>query len=137
LKLPEGFSLPKIVFDGVLIIQAKEYSKGLDLVDLRNALEPQSELLTGLPMITLVDDSAFTAKTINNFLWVTFTRSNPSHDVHGVGEFTEKKHWGCTGSIIIDARIKPHHAPPLIKNSEIEKKVDKLGSVGGSLHGII
>jgi 4-hydroxy-3-polyprenylbenzoate decarboxylase len=137
LKLPEGFSLPKIVFDGVLIIQAKEYSKGLDLVDLRNALEPQSELLKGLPMITLVDDSAFTAKTINNFLWVTFTRSNPSHDVHGVGEFTEKKHWGCTGPIIIDARIKPHHAPPLIKNQDIEKKVDNLGAVGGSLHGII
>jgi 4-hydroxy-3-polyprenylbenzoate decarboxylase len=137
LKLPEGFSLPEIVFDGVLIIQAKEYSKGLDLVDLRNALEPQSELLKGLPMITLVDDSAFTAKTINNFLWVTFTRSNPSHDVHGVGEFTEKKHWGCTGPIIIDARIKPHHAPPLIKNQDIEKKVDNLGAVGGSLHGII
>jgi DNA-binding NarL/FixJ family response regulator len=61
----------------------------------------------------LCDDAGFTARSLDNFVWVTFTRSNPSHDVHGVDSFIEHKHWGCRGPIIIDARSKPHHAPPL------------------------
>ncbi|MCK6648064.1 MAG: 3-octaprenyl-4-hydroxybenzoate carboxy-lyase, partial [Bacteroidia bacterium] len=93
--------------------------------------------LRGFPMIIVCDDSDFVAKNINNYLWVTYTRSNPSHDIYGIGSFTENKHWGCKGSLVIDARIKPHHAPPLEKDPEIEKRVDALGAKGGSLHGII
>jgi 4-hydroxy-3-polyprenylbenzoate decarboxylase len=70
-------------------------------------------------------------------MWVTFTRSNPAPDVHGVGEFTQQKHWGCTGPLVIDARIKPHHAPPLIEDAAVSKRVDALGAPGGPLHGII
>jgi 4-hydroxy-3-polyprenylbenzoate decarboxylase len=39
--------------------------------------------------------------------------------------------------VIIDARKKPHHAPDLIKDSAVERKVDKMGAPGGILHGII
>jgi 4-hydroxy-3-polyprenylbenzoate decarboxylase len=74
---------------------------------------------------------------MNNFVWVTFTRSNPSHDIYGVNSFTEHKHWGCNGSLFIDARIKPHHAPPLILDEKVEEKVDAMGKKGGSLYGII
>ena len=91
--------------------------------------------LKGFPMIVVVDDSSFTAATLKNWLWVTFTRSNPSHDVYGVNSFTEYKHFGCD-NLIIDARIKPHHAPVLEKNTEIEKRVDKLFEKGGSLFKI-
>ena len=35
--------------------------------------------------MVLVDDSDFAAETLNNWLWVTFTRSNPAADVYGVG----------------------------------------------------
>ena len=66
------------------------------------------------------------AEKLNNFLWVTFTRSNPSHDIYGINSFTENKHWGCKGALIIDARIKPHHAPPLVKDEAVEKRIDKL-----------
>ncbi|MFN0202835.1 MAG: 3-octaprenyl-4-hydroxybenzoate carboxy-lyase, partial [Bacteroidia bacterium] len=79
----------------------------------------------------------FTAAKLNNFLWVTYTRSNPSHDVYGVNSFIEYKHWGCKGSLIIDARIKPHHAPPLIEDADTMKRVDKLAAKGGALAGII
>jgi 4-hydroxy-3-polyprenylbenzoate decarboxylase len=84
-------------------------------------------------LIVLVDDSGFTARSLNNFLWVTFTRSNPAKDIHGVGEFTCDKHWGCRGPLIIDARIKPHHAPPLVEDPLITKKVDALAARGGPL----
>jgi 4-hydroxy-3-polyprenylbenzoate decarboxylase len=96
-----------------------------------------SQSLNGFPLILVVDDSDFISSTLNNFLWVTFTRSNPSHDIYGVESFVEHKHWGCRGSLIIDARLKPHHAPPLIEDPIVTKKVDALGVLGGPLHGII
>lgn len=135
MNLPDGFSNPEIVFPGVLAIQGKKYSDGTDIDSLLSSLS--SANLSGVAFITLVDDSEFTARTLNNFLWVTFTRSNPSHDVRGVGEFVENKHWGCAGPVVFDSRVKPHHAPPLIKDPEIEKRVDSLGASTGSLAGII
>jgi 4-hydroxy-3-polyprenylbenzoate decarboxylase len=74
----------------------------------------------------LCDDASFVSKTLGNWLWVTFTRSNPSHDVYGVGSFTENKHWGCKGSLIVDARIKPFHAPPVEMPEEFMKKAKQL-----------
>ena len=87
--------------------------------------------------MVVVDDAGFTADSLRNWLWVTFTRSDPAKDVDGVGAFTEDKHWGCAGPLVIDARVKPHHAPPLIDDPAVEARVDALGAPGGPLHGII
>ncbi len=38
------------------------------------------------------------------------------------------------GSLIIDARIKPHHAPVLEKDEATERKIDRLFDKGGSLY---
>ena len=84
-----------------------------------------------------MDDSEFCARSLNNWLWVAFTRSNPAADVYGVGSFVRDKHWGCVGSLVIDARIKPQHAPVIEEDPEIERRVDALGARGGPLHGII
>ncbi len=137
LNLPVGFSKPQVAFAGVLIIQADKYIDGSDVAGLTTGLQSQMNALEGFPLICVADDSEFVSLTLNNFLWVTFTRSNPSHDVYGVGEFIENKHWGCKGSVVIDARIKPHHAPPLVLNLEIEKRVDALSVKGASLEGVI
>jgi 4-hydroxy-3-polyprenylbenzoate decarboxylase len=90
-----------------------------------------------VPLIVLCDDADFLQQTDNNFLWATFTRANPSHDIYGVESFTEFKHWGCRGPLIIDARIKPHHAPPLIPDAAVSKQVDKLFAKSGSLYGVV
>ena len=92
-----------------------------------------AENLDGIMLIVLTDDANFIEQSLNNFLWTTFTRSNPANDIYGVDAFTEHKHWGCNGPLIIDARKKPHHAPDLIKDVEVEKRVDKLFEEGGSL----
>ena len=63
---------------------------------------------------------------LRDFLWITFTRANPSHDIYGVNSFTEFKHWGCEGSLIIDARLKQHHAPQLEANVAVAKRVDQI-----------
>ena len=64
-------------------------------------------------------------------------RSNPAADVYGIGAFTREKHWGCTGALVIDARIKPHHAPPLVEDPAVARRVDALAAPGGPLHGIL
>jgi 4-hydroxy-3-polyprenylbenzoate decarboxylase len=93
--------------------------------------------LAGLALIVLCDDHEFTAANIDNLVWVTFTRSNPASDIHGVGSFTSNKHWGCTGPVIIDARKKPHHAPELIKDESVERNIERLGVKGASLYGLL
>jgi 4-hydroxy-3-polyprenylbenzoate decarboxylase len=148
-RLPEGFSEPRICLPGVLAVQAPRFTRadigdraaGAREVEVAvrrfcKGVQP-GDALNGIPLVVLVDDSSFTARTLNNFLWVTFTRSNPAADVHGVGAFTWQKHWGCEGALVIDARIKPQHAPPLEEDPEVSKRVDRLAAPGGPLHRII
>jgi 4-hydroxy-3-polyprenylbenzoate decarboxylase len=85
-------------------------------------------------MIIWCDDADFTAANLRNFLWVTFTRSNPSHDMYGIESFYDHKHWGSKGPLVIDARIKPRHAPAVIGDPEVEKKIDRIFAKGGSLY---
>jgi 4-hydroxy-3-polyprenylbenzoate decarboxylase len=70
-------------------------------------------------------------------LWVTFTRANPAADVQGIEAFVADKHWGCRGPLVIDARLKPHHAPPLVEDAEVTRRVDAMAAAGGPLQGII
>jgi 4-hydroxy-3-polyprenylbenzoate decarboxylase len=97
-----------------------------EMAELEARLMPYMAELTGFPLVVVCDDAPFLAAHINNYLWVTYTRSNPSHDIYGVDAFTEKKHWGCRGPLVIDARIKPHHAPVLEKDEAVEKRVDAI-----------
>ena len=92
--------------------------------------------MAGFPLLIVADDSEFVSRTLNNFLWVVFTRSDPANDVHGVGAFTNRKHWGCRGPLVIDARLKPHMPPPLEPDAAVTKKVDTLFAKGGPLSGV-
>jgi 4-hydroxy-3-polyprenylbenzoate decarboxylase len=144
-ELPANFTMPrpfttfKIVMPGVLAVEVPKHINDKDVGDMLSILDEHfiDADLNGLPLIVLCDDAAFTAQNLDNFVWVTFTRSNPSHDIYGVHSFTEHKHWGCKGPLIINARIKPHHAPVLEKDPAVEKLVDKMGEKGGALHGFI
>nr|WP_276902562.1 UbiD family decarboxylase [Pedobacter kyonggii] len=139
LKLSDEFYQPKIAIPGVLVLESNKYlnpeKTAAEIALLNMALMDQN--LSGLPLIILADDAEFTAATIDNLVWVAFTRSNPAADIYGINDFTINKHWGCKGSLIIDARKKPHHAPELVKDEVVEKRLDVLAKKGGSLHGII
>lgn len=137
-SLPQGFSNPTFVQPGILAITAPKFTGEESYQDFDKLINHIKNFdLQHIPLILLTDDSEFTSATLNNFVWTTFTRANPSHDIHGVNSFTEHKHWGCHGPLVIDARIKPHHAPPLIPDKDVMKKVDKLFAKGGELYGKI
>jgi len=150
-RLPDGYEKCAVAIPGVLAVEGPAFQRvdggegegegeghsvAREMETFAASLDAGCDL-DGLPLIVLVDDAEFAAKTLRNFLWVTFTRSNPSHDIHGVGSFIEHKHWGCRKSLIIDARLKPHHAPPLIEDPGVTRRVDALAAPGGSLHGVL
>ncbi|WP_300669814.1 UbiD family decarboxylase [Desulfoluna sp.] len=137
--LPEGFSSPHLALPGVMMVQAPNFTDEAqgEATAQRLADHLHETPTKGMALVVLTEDPAFAAKTLGNFLWTTFTRSNPSHDIYGAGATTIHKHWGSTGPLIIDARLKPHHAPPLIEDPEISKRVDDLCQKGGSLYGIV
>lgn len=139
LDLPRPFNQAKMPLPGVIVLDGRPFTTYKEEGEVIDAWckEAQSQDWNGIQLIVLADDAAFTADTINNFVWVTFTRSNPAYDIYGIDSFTSFKHWGCKGPVIIDARSKPHHAPDLIKDEAVERRVDRLGAKGGSLHGII
>jgi 4-hydroxy-3-polyprenylbenzoate decarboxylase len=142
LVLPDGFGEPRVCLPGVLGVQAPPFpgTVGDDPpADVRRFCEAilPTDALNAFPLVLLVDDSASTARTLNNWIWVTFTRSNPAADVHGVGPFTRHKHWGCEGALVIDARIKPHHAPPLVEDPAVSRRVEELAAHGGPLYRIL
>ena len=144
-SLPDGLHNPRVAMPGVIVVESNEQrimnnestGSGHDLASASVLSTQYSARLTAFPLIVVVDDSEFAARTLNNWLWVTFTRSNPAADIDGIGAFTDQKHWGCTGPLVIDARIKPHHAPPLIEDPAVTRRVDQLAAPGGPLHGII
>ena len=107
LDLPIGFENNCVIMDGILSIDG-----GGDINTLIKYLETKN--LKGIAMITLVDDAKFVAESFSNWLWVCFTRSNPSHDVYGLNMKILNKHFSCSIPII-DARIKPYHAPILTR----------------------
>ena len=110
LELPAGFSQPRLALPGVLVVQAPPWAgmRGLPATDLERFcldVAPNASI-NQFPLVVLVDDSDFAARSLDNFLWLTFTRSDPAADIDGVGAATRIKHWGCAGALVIDARLK-------------------------------
>lgn len=149
LRLPEGFTKPRLVMPGVLAIQgppcpapkltvdgiSSDSSVHATMKKFCNHFTP-NDSINAFRWIVIVDDSQFVSESTGNFLWATFTRTNPAADLNGIGAFTEDKHWGCRGALVFDARVKPHHAPPLIEDANVSRKIDALATKGNPLHGL-
>ena len=137
----QGFENARLVMPGVVALQVGKFSDYANAVQEMQILNVQCSTnnaqLGGIAMVVICNDAGFVGEKLNNFLWVAFTRCNPSHDIYGIDSFTTNKHWGCNGPLIIDARIKPHHAPPVEKDAATEKSIDRLFAKGGSLFGIL
>lgn len=122
LKLPEGFSQPKIAMEGVIAIQCKF---GTELEPLKTALS-QWEYKENYPWISLVDDTSTIDSNLDDFLWFTFTRSDPAQNLYGLNEEFQQKHWTIHAPLIVDARIKPHHQKMLSVSDEVKAKARQI-----------
>ncbi|MFC3747762.1 UbiD family decarboxylase [Paenibacillus sp. GCM10012306] len=138
LKDLPGAGQARLIMPGIVALQASPFGSydeaQREIGELSKAIE-QRGALPSCPMIILCDDSEFMSAKLDNFLWATFTRSNPSHDIYGVNSGYEHKHWACD-NVIIDARTKPHQAPPLIEDPVVQKNIERVFVKGASLGGI-
>jgi 4-hydroxy-3-polyprenylbenzoate decarboxylase len=134
-SFPESWCNPRLVMPGVVAIEGPPHIGSASTIELASVCSrtPAHQSLSGISLIVVCDDSDFAARSLDNFLWVTFTRSNPAVDVYGFSSFFENKHFGCEGSLVIDARSKPQHAPGLIEDPEIMARVDARAARGGEL----
>jgi 4-hydroxy-3-polyprenylbenzoate decarboxylase len=142
IRFPNELSIknPRVFIPGVLVLEGKGIRFGSNqhdsLPERFAAHYDRNDPINAFPLIVIADSSEFAARSTENFLWTVFTKSNPAADVFGIEAFTVDKHWGCRGSLVIDARTKSHHAPPLIEDPEVTARVDALAAPGGPLHGI-
>jgi 4-hydroxy-3-polyprenylbenzoate decarboxylase len=119
-----------LIMPGVIAVNAATAT----IHSIQEKLKGQGENLLeqeGVAMIIITEDATWMAAEFNNFIWAAFTRTNPSKDMEGVDSFTNNKHWGCKGPLIFDATIKKHHAPAVVKDNEVEKKVTAILSKYG------
>ncbi|MCW3077538.1 MAG: UbiD family decarboxylase [Bacteroidetes bacterium] len=123
---------PVALMEGVIGLQLNKFtdynnSKG-EIKQLEDFILSNNGEFAGIVQIVIYDDFEFktNSENLNDYVWITYTRSNPSHDVYGVNVNTENKHWGCKGPMIIDARKKPHHAPELKLDAEVEKRIERF-----------
>ena len=142
IKIPEVilnnklFINPKVLLPGVIAFQYSKFSNyenaKIEIENINRILSESINQLNGIVQLIVYDDFEFT-NSINDYLWITYTRSNPSHDIYGVNEFINHKHWGCNGPMLIDARKKPHHAPELKLLPETEKAIERFFTKGAIL----
>ncbi len=164
MTLPEGFGDARLFAPGVMVCRGPRHAAGRGEHDpamerlaahlgrclpqcreqtveqaqgRRSAFGPGSSLPQEVALIVVADDAPFTSASWEDFLWVTFTRSDPATDLYGPFAATVCKHWGCAAPLIVDARMKAFHAPPLEEDPEAERRIDELAAQGGPLHGLI
>jgi 4-hydroxy-3-polyprenylbenzoate decarboxylase len=119
-----------LIMPGVIAVNAASTS----IASIQEKLNGLGETLLekeGVAMIIITEDATWMAAEFNNFIWAAFTRTNPSKDMEGVDSYINNKHWGCKGPLIFDATIKKHHAPAVVKDNEVEKKVTAILSKYG------
>ncbi len=133
-SLLKYFSRDKIflINDGILIVESTKYMNETqahdeiqELINILQNIPECNHKEGGIPLIVLTE-TIHNIVNFSDFLWVCFTRSNPANDIYGVDSFIRNKHWGCNGSLIIDARMKPFIPPILEIPDEILGKAKKI-----------
>jgi len=135
IAIPENIKVlnanAQLIMPGVIAVNVMSAvnAESISIRSIQEKLKGQGESLLekeGIAMIIITEDPTWMAAEFNNFIWATFTRTNPAKDIDGVDSYTINKHWGCKGPLILDATIKKHHAPAVVKDREVEKKVTTL-----------
>lgn len=136
LSVNDKVSAPVLLMDGVIALRLMPFSNyenaKQEIAQLADWIARQNDF-EGVAQIVICDTFIFDTSRLNDYLWITYTRSNPSDDVYGVGEFIRNKHWGCSGPMIVDARKKPHHAPELKVLPETDAAISRFFKNGGPL----
>lgn len=133
-----NYTQPVVIMPGVIGLQVGNFTSYNDaktqMHNLSVWIKKHKEEFEGIVQIVVYNDFNFDTgnNQLNDYVWVTYTRSNPAKDIYGVNEFIEDKHWGCD-IMIMDARKKPHHAPELVMDEKVLVNIQRFFEKGASL----
>ena len=117
------FTEQHMIFSGVAMLRYE----GTNFNEVLEWLNKHASEWSGLAQLVIYNEHDVHLKELlRDYLWLTYTRTNPSHDIYGIHEKVVNKHWSCDLPVIYDARKKSHHAPVLDMPQEIRKKAQKI-----------
>ncbi|MCP1354449.1 UbiD family decarboxylase [Aneurinibacillus migulanus] len=116
-----GIDKVKAYCGGCLVISGKGFAEDEKLAT--TLIEHAQRQLADWPLIFLVDNADDIVDQ-TTFLWTTFTRFDPAHDVYAKTNLRQNK-VQFDGPIVIDARMKPFYPDELVPRDDIVEQVDR------------
>ena len=120
-SLPTHCTHPYPFLPGTLVVEGRAYDETPDLA-MELARYPG---LSDWPVVLLVDSTAETTRSLQEFLWTFFTRFEPAADIHGAAQTVRRFHVGLSPPIVFDCRIKPWYTDVLAVDPVTKKLVDE------------
>ena len=117
--LPLGIKRAEPFCGGCLVVEGEAYENDKDLAE-HIAKSGNFDHW----QIVIIHDNADYAKSVEKFLWATWTRFNPATDIFAKEVTTKNNHIGYTSPIVIDARMKPWYPKEVEPRDDIVKLVD-------------
>jgi len=119
-ELPPGIQRAEVFCGGCLVVEGAAYE---DEKDLGERLAKSGKFDEW--QVIVIHDNADHAKSVDKFLWATWTRFNPATDISAREVTVKNNHIGYASPIIIDARMKPWYPKEVEVREDIAKLVDQ------------
>jgi len=111
--LPLPITKAALFCPGCLVIEGPPFTEFADFERIAS-----HEAFAKFPLLVLVDDLHKAMKSVDAFLWTTFTRFEPAADIHSKSFSCHRHHLCYEGPILIDARMKPTYPPEVLPDEK-------------------
>jgi len=118
-ELPNYLKSAEVFCGGCLVIEGETYETNPTLAEQVTS----SGKFDDWEIVVLHDSIEF-ARSIDKFLWATWTRFNPSTDIFAKSAAVKNNHIVYQSPIVIDARMKPWYPKEVEPRDDIVKLVD-------------
>jgi 3-polyprenyl-4-hydroxybenzoate decarboxylase len=106
---------------GCLVVSGDSYEQDPELAP--RIVQQSADQLREWPVVFLVDNVSI-AEHQSSFLWSTFTRFDPAHDIYAESHVV-RNHIAYKLPIVIDARMKPGYPDEVETHPSIDQKVSE------------
>jgi hypothetical protein len=118
--LPRNVTRAEVFCGGCLVVEGVPFEKEPE----QAARLARDEAFKAWPLVVL-HDSASVARSVEDFLWATWTRFEPAADIHAADTNIIRHHLSYTAPLVIDARTKPGFPAELVVRSDIAELVER------------